>query len=78
MSEILKLSVDRKEGQVEVPIDNHFNVKGVGTVILGFVTSGKVRLHDDLVVEPLGKKVNIKGIQTHDKDIQEAETGTRV
>ncbi len=77
-SEILKLSVERKDGPAEVPIDNHFNVKGVGTVILGIVTSGKVRLHDDLVVEPLGKKVNIKGIQSHDKDIQEAETGTRV
>jgi len=77
-SEILKLSVERKDGSVVVPIDNHFNVKGVGTVILGIVQSGRVRLHDELLVEPLGKKVVIKGIQSHDKDIQEAETGTRV
>lgn len=77
-SEILKLSIERKDGPMSVPIDNHFNIKGVGTVILGIVQSGKVRLHDELMVEPLGKKVVIKGIQSHDKDIQEAETGTRV
>ncbi|MFH1228863.1 MAG: EF-Tu/IF-2/RF-3 family GTPase [Candidatus Aenigmatarchaeota archaeon] len=77
-SEILKLSMERKEESVSVPIDNYFNVKGIGTVILGIVQSGKVRLHDELLVEPLGKKVVIKGIQSHDKDILEAEVGTRV
>jgi selenocysteine-specific translation elongation factor len=77
-SEILQLKVDRKDGPVSVPIDNYFNVKGIGTVILGIVQTGKVKLHDELIVEPLGKKVMVKGIQSHDKDILEAETGTRV
>jgi selenocysteine-specific translation elongation factor len=76
-SEILKLRW-REEGWPSRGSDRqYFNVKGVGTVILGIVTSGKVRLHDDLVVDRW-EKVNIKGIQSHDKDIQEAETGTRV
>lgn len=77
-TEILKLNLERKEDSVEVPIDNYFNVKGVGTVILGIVKNGKVRLHDEMVVEPLGKTISIKGIQSHDKDIQEADIGTRV
>lgn len=77
-TEILKLKIERKEDSVIVPIDNYFNVKGVGTVILGIVKSGKVRLHEELMIEPLGRKVMIKGIQSHDKDIEEADAGTRV
>jgi selenocysteine-specific translation elongation factor len=30
------------------------------------------------MIEPLGKEVLIKGIQSHDKDIEDAEAGTRV
>ena len=76
--EILKLNIERKEDSAIVPIDNYFNVKGVGTVILGIVKSGRLRLHDEMMVEPLGRRVVIKGIQSHDKDIEEADAGTRV
>jgi selenocysteine-specific translation elongation factor len=76
--EILKLDIHRNDDSVLIPIDNYFNVKGVGTVILGIVKSGKISLHEELMVEPLGKKVMVKGIQSHDKDIEEAGAGTRV
>jgi selenocysteine-specific translation elongation factor len=61
-----------------IPIDNYFNVKGVGTVILGIVKSGKLKLHEKVFVEPLGKEVVVKGIQSQDKDIEETEPGMRV
>jgi selenocysteine-specific translation elongation factor len=60
-----------------VSVDNVFNVKGVGTVALGFVVCGKVAVHDTLRT-PSGKEVRIQSIQVMDEDVEEADTGTRV
>ena len=73
------LETKKERGQeLYISIDNYFNVKGIGTVILGIVRSGKVNLHDKLIMEPLGKEVTVKGIQSQDKDIKETELGMRV
>ncbi len=61
-----------------VAVDHFFNVKGVGTVVLGYVTYGKVHLHDDLKVLPLGKVTQVRSIQKHDDDFDEAGPGDRV
>ncbi|MCX8173486.1 MAG: EF-Tu/IF-2/RF-3 family GTPase [Thermoplasmata archaeon] len=58
-------------------IDHFFNVKGVGTVILG-VSRGKVHRHDKFRLFPTDKVVEIKSIQVHDVDVEEAENGDRV
>ncbi len=75
---ILQSKIERQDDFLMIPIDNYFNVKGVGTVILGVIKSGKIELHDKLIVEPLGKEVVVKGIQSHDKDIEEASAGMRI
>ena len=51
-----------------VPIDSHFNVKGVGTVVLGYVVDGMIKRHDKLRVLPLSETVILKSIQKHDID----------
>ena len=61
-----------------VPIDHHFNVKGIGTVILGCVMTGTIRKHDQVTVHPLGKTIQIRSIQKHDDDVAEAYAGDRV
>jgi len=66
------------EGNVKVPVDHFFNVKGVGTVILGCVKRGVVKQHDNLEVLPIGKKTTVRSIQVHDKDVTEASFGNRV
>jgi len=76
--EILNMNVERKDDFLLIPIDNYFNVRGIGTVILGIIKSGKINLHDKLMIEPLGKEILIKGIQSQDKDIEEASAGTRI
>ncbi|MBR2254695.1 MAG: translation elongation factor 1 alpha-related protein [Candidatus Methanomethylophilaceae archaeon] len=50
------------------PVDSHFNVKGVGTVVLGSVIDGWFRKHDKMRVLPTGKEVVLKSIQKHDLD----------
>lgn len=73
-----KIKTEQPAGEVLIPIDNYFDVKSVGTVILGIVRRGSVRKHDKLIVQPLEKEVLVKGIQSQDKDLESAEFGTRV
>ena len=54
------------------PVDSHFNVKGVGTVVLGSVIDGWFRKHDKMRVLPSGKEVILKSIQKHDIDADDA------
>lgn len=60
------------------PVDSHFNVKGVGTVILGSVIDGHFRKHDKMKVFPLKKEVVLKSIQKHDIDADDCVKGDHV
>ena len=61
-------------------IDRAFNVKGVGLVVLGFVLTGKVSVHDKLRMIPgsSDKLAEVKGIQVNDEDQESVESGLRV
>ncbi|HZW84480.1 MAG TPA: EF-Tu/IF-2/RF-3 family GTPase, partial [Nitrososphaerales archaeon] len=63
-----------------VYVDRVFSVKGVGTVALGFVLSGTVKVHDSLRGIPgtEGKSAEVKGIQVNDVDYESAGRGIRV
>ena len=61
-----------------VPVDSHFNVKGVGTVVLGSVVDGFVRKHDKLRVMPINETVVLKSIQRHDIDSEYGTKGDHV
>jgi len=61
-----------------IPIDHFFNVRGIGTVILGCVADGHLKKHDNLKVHPIGKTAIVRSIQKHDDDFEDAETGDRV
>src|SRR5208282_1134498 len=65
-------------GNGAVPIDHHFNVKGVGTVVLGCVTHGVIRKHDSLKVLPTAKTAQVRSIQKHEDDAESAVSGDRV
>lgn len=66
----------RGEG-CRIDVDKAFPVQGIGTVALGFVTKGSVKVHDKLVL-PSGAETTVKSIQSNDVDIAEAGVGTRV
>lgn len=61
-----------------VTIDHHFNVKGIGTVILGEVVSGFIRKHDILTLLPEKKNIQLRSIQKHDDEAEWATEGERV
>lgn len=66
------------DGFVMVPIDHHFDVKGVGAVVLGVVKQGVLKKSDTLYAWPSKAICPIKSIQIHDADHAEAVTGDRV
>ncbi|UUX93439.1 EF-Tu/IF-2/RF-3 family GTPase [Methanoplanus endosymbiosus] len=72
----LELSKDDSPGTVS--IDHHFNVKGIGTVILGTVVKGTIKVHDSLNVLPDEKTAQLRSIQKHDDDFSDAHAGDRV
>lgn len=75
---INSLSSVKRDGPSIIHIDNVFNVKGVGVVVLGILKQGVIKVHDELILYPQTKKVTIKSIQMHDKNVEESYSPARV
>ncbi len=58
-------------------VDRSFVMPGIGTVVTGTVWSGRVRAGDVVDWLPAGKKVRIRGIQSHGADQDSASRGQR-
>ena len=65
-------------GVGSVAVDHYFDVRGVGTVVLGCVAEGVVKKHDSVRALPLGTEAEIRSIQKHDDDFDRATKGDRV
>lgn len=76
--EINNISPKPSEGKTKIVIDHCFDVKGVGTVVLGKVIQGKLKQYDNLKLFPSGQDVMIKSIQMHDDPVEEAISPARV
>ncbi len=77
-AEMANLEPKPNEGPVVIPIDHAFDVKGVGTVVLGVVRQGTVKVYDELVLVPSNKSVLVKSIQMHDDPVQSSSSPSRV
>ena len=58
-------------------IDRTFTIAGHGTVVTGSASSGRVQVGDELVIEPGGIHVRVRGLQNHDRVVQEVHRGQR-
>jgi selenocysteine-specific translation elongation factor len=76
--EMDKLEPITNDDPSELLIDHCFDVKGVGTVILGKVTNGTIKQYDNLKLYPAGIDVLIKSIQMHDDPVNESVCPARV
>ncbi len=77
LDRILAYKRNPEPNEVRVDVDKAFPVKGIGSVALGIVTKGMVRVHDQLY-HSSGKSVEIRSIQSQDVDVKEGGYGTRV
>jgi selenocysteine-specific elongation factor len=64
-------------GIFRMPIDRRFVIKGFGTVVAGTVLSGRVRVGDAVELLPEKRSVKIRGIEVHNKKVEDVSTGFR-
>lgn len=68
---------NRNTETIFASVDHSFEVKGVGSILLGFLHSGKIKIHDKLQTFPSGKELEVRSIQMHDADVKETNAGDR-
>jgi selenocysteine-specific translation elongation factor len=73
-----RLKPKTKDGRLLIVIDHVFDVKGVGTVVLGVIKQGKVKISEEVMLYPQQKTLTIKSIQMHDDSVYEASSPARV
>ena len=69
---------DQSKAPLVIPVDQHFNVKGVGLVAIGYVQSGIVNKHDKLLALPTTEIGTTRSLQVMDDDVDVAIAGDRV
>ena len=77
LEEAAKMVVPCDSETGTMPVDHFFNVKGIGTVVLGSVVEGALKKHAELMVLPGNKTAQVRSIQKHDEDVDCAGVGDR-
>ena len=78
-SELLsRVEVGAGEEDFLVSIDQHFVVRGIGLVGIGYVRSGIIRKHESVEIYPGGHVGVVRSLQVMDDDVDFAVTGDRV
>jgi selenocysteine-specific translation elongation factor len=73
-----QLESGEEEAPLVIPVDQHFNVKGVGLVAIGYVQAGTVSKHDEILVLPAGENGIARSLQVMDDDVDVSIVGDRV
>lgn len=75
MTDSLKMISDR--GTFRLPVDRVFSKSGFGTVVTGTVIGGWSKTGDTLMLYPSGRKVKVRGLQSHGNNVGEIRAGDR-
>tara|TARA_B100000282_G_scaffold143653_1_gene103247 strand:+ start:1695 stop:2720 length:1026 start_codon:yes stop_codon:yes gene_type:complete len=78
MDDIESVLEANADAPLVLPVDQHFNVKGIGLVAIGYVQSGRVSVHDEVLLLPANGTGNAKSLQVMDDDVEVASAGDRV
>ncbi len=63
---------------LRIPIQDVYSIKGVGTVPVGRVESGVLKVGDKIIINPPGKTGEVKSIEMHHQPLQEAKPGDNI
>jgi len=75
------LAVDRARpstGAPRLPIDRVFTIAGFGTVVTGTLLDGELYVGQEIEVQPGGRRIRIRGLQSHKRKLDRAQAGSRV
>ena len=63
-------------GYFRLPVDRVFSVKGFGTVVTGTLVSGSVDKEQEVEVYPAGRRLRVRGVESHGSKTLEGCGGT--
>ncbi|MBN1993519.1 MAG: selenocysteine-specific translation elongation factor [Anaerolineae bacterium] len=64
-------------GRPRLPIDRVFSISGFGTVVTGTLLDGRLQAGQEVEILPQGLKSRIRGLQSHKKNVELADPGSR-
>jgi len=76
--DLLKVPPKLNDKPLRIPIQDVYSIQGVGTVPVGRVETGILKVGDVLVFMPSNKTGEVKSIETHHTPIQQAESGDNI
>jgi len=68
----------RERSLPRLHVDRVFTVRGRGTVVTGTLWSGVITAGEELELQPSGARVRVRGVQVHDRPVEDAAAGQRV
>ncbi len=76
-SSLEELPAVRDIGRPRLPIDRVFTISGFGTVVTGTLIDGQLAVGEQAVVEPGTQIARLRGLQSHKRQVEVAQPGTR-
>jgi selenocysteine-specific elongation factor len=67
-----------RDGRPRWFVDRVFTIRGAGTVATGTLTGGPLAVGDEVEIHPSGVRARIRGLQTHERDVEIARPVSRV
>jgi selenocysteine-specific elongation factor len=64
-------------GHPRLPIDRVFTMSGFGTVVTGTLLGGRLRVGDEVEIQPRGLRGRIRGLQSYKQAVEVAQPGSR-
>jgi elongation factor 1-alpha len=74
----LKVPAKPTDKPLRLPIQDVYTITGIGTVPVGRVETGKLKVGDKIIFMPGGKSGEVKSIEMHHESVNEAEPGDNV
>jgi elongation factor 1-alpha len=63
---------------LRIPVQDVYSITGVGTVPIGRVETGVLKVGDTILFEPAGKSGEVRSIEMHHESIQQAAPGDNI
>jgi selenocysteine-specific elongation factor len=76
---IKSLKIERNiKGDLIIPIDHHFPIKGMGAILTGTIISGSLKINQNVEILPVKTSGRVKNIQIFHQDVKSAKAGDRI
>ena len=75
--EFSSLTPSRDFNKPRLFVDRTFSLRGIGTVVTGTLSGGKLRRGDSVIVQPAKLPARIRSLQNHNREVAEIGPGTR-